>query len=440
MSATDPRRDPEFEPAAGPSNIRAAVLILFCCLAFITYLDRICISQAAAKIRKDLGLSAVQMGQVFSAFTLAYMIFEIPGGRLGDRLGSRKTLARIVLWWSGFTALSGAATGRLGLILIRFGFGAGEAGAYPNLTRALVAWFSPAARGRVQGLVWTSSRLGGAVAPILTAAVMSALGWRATFLLFSLLGPVWTFWFWRIYRDDPRKHPTISKSELAEIAIWSKSRSEATDPATDPAGHSSAPWRAIATNRSVLALSSAMFWTSFSWYFYITWLPQYLSSKGWSESWTSILASLCLFLGVFGCAVGGRLNDALTVRWGSHKWSRRVIGVSGAGSAAVLFWLGVRMRDPSVAIALIAPASFCSDLALPGMWASIMDVGEDNTGAVAGWVNTAGGLGAFLLPILMGWMLDHGMGWGPGLELRAAGFLAAAVSWLFADPTRRVVA
>src|SRR5215469_17049248 len=134
--------------AAAPSLARFKVLGLLFAMSVIMYLDRLCISAAAPAISSEFHLSASQMGYVFSAFTLAYAVFEIPSGWLGDYIGARKALSRIVLWWSLFTALTGATTGFISLIMIRTLFGAGEAGAFPNIARTVSRWFPLIQQGR----------------------------------------------------------------------------------------------------------------------------------------------------------------------------------------------------------------------------------------------------------------------------------------------------
>ena len=172
----------------GPAGVaRYKALAFFAALAAITYLDRICMAQAADPISRALGLDKRQMGWVFSAFTLAYTLFEVPTGWLGDRIGPRKVLVRVVLWWSVFTALTGWAGSLAALLLIRFAFGMGEAGAFPNIARGLTRWFPHEQRGRAQGVIWTTARLGGAVAPPLTAIVMAFIGWRATFVVYAAI-------------------------------------------------------------------------------------------------------------------------------------------------------------------------------------------------------------------------------------------------------------
>ncbi|HVQ42119.1 MAG TPA: MFS transporter, partial [Vicinamibacterales bacterium] len=160
-------------------------------LSVITYIDRVCIASSAPAIREELGLTAVQMAWIFSAFTFAYAVFEIPSGWMGDVFGPRRTLTRIVLWWSAFTTASGLAWNFTSLLVARFLFGAGEAGAFPNMSRSFSRWFPVTERGAAHGAVFMSSRLGAAAAPPLVILIIAAAGWRTSFWIFGALGVVW---------------------------------------------------------------------------------------------------------------------------------------------------------------------------------------------------------------------------------------------------------
>ena len=188
---------------------RNKVLALMFALTVVTYLDRVCISATAGIMSEELGLTKIQMGQVFSAFIVGYVLFEIPGGWLADRFGARSLLTRIVIWWSVFTALTGAAWNYSSLLLIRFLFGCGEAGAFPGSASAISRWFPASERGRAQAAVMVGSRLGGGFAPALVYSMMAVVGWRPVYWIFSVLGliwaAVWTVW----YRNSPEEHPTL---------------------------------------------------------------------------------------------------------------------------------------------------------------------------------------------------------------------------------------
>src|SRR5437660_918600 len=164
-----------------PTRTRYWVLVFAVTLAIIQYIDRVCIAQAAPFIKSDLGLDDAKMGWVFGAFTLAYSLFEVPAGYLGDRIGPRKVLLRIVLWWSFFTALTGWVRSWFTLTITRFLFGAGEAGAFPNLTKALNRWMPAKEWTRAQGIMWMSAFLAGT--PLFVGALGSLFaGWLSPIL------------------------------------------------------------------------------------------------------------------------------------------------------------------------------------------------------------------------------------------------------------------
>src|ERR671930_1902695 len=198
-------------------RVRTKVLAFAFLLAVVTYLDRICISAAAPFIMDDLHLSVVQMSLVFSAFTLAYSLFEIPSGWLGDVRGPRRVLTRIVLWWSAFTMLTGAARGFASLVSIRFLFGAGEAGAFPNIARSFSRWFPPRERGRANGVMFLGSRIGGMLSAPIALLLVARWGWRPSFVAFGALGVVWAIAWYAWYRDRPEEHPSVSREEIAWI-------------------------------------------------------------------------------------------------------------------------------------------------------------------------------------------------------------------------------
>ena len=202
-------------------NRKYGVLLILSVLAVITFLDRTAISLAGQRITVELGLNENQFGWILSAFTLAYALFEIPTGVLGDRIGAKNTLARVVLWWSIFTFLTGLAGGFASLLLIRFCFGAGEAGAFPNTAIAIRRWFPTIERGRAQAVIWMSSRIGGAITPFLVIPLQIQFGWRLSFYILGAVGLIWVivWWFW--YRDNDAPEETINKSEIGRTS-WRK--------------------------------------------------------------------------------------------------------------------------------------------------------------------------------------------------------------------------
>src|SRR5262249_36944557 len=211
-----------------PTAIRYRVLGFAAVLSMITYLDRVCFGTVAPLIQDEFGLSDTQKGMLFSAFALAYAAFEVPSGWLGDVFGPRKTLIRIVLWWSAFTALTGLihpiATipwfGFTAMLAVRFLFGVGEAGAYPNITRSFHSWFPFTERGFAQGVVWMAGRFGGGITSFVVLALFYqtmvngqvVTHWRHVFWLFGLLGVAWCVLWWWWYRDRPGQNPNVNQT------------------------------------------------------------------------------------------------------------------------------------------------------------------------------------------------------------------------------------
>ena len=313
------------------SAVRYWVLLLCFLAAGITYLDRVCIAAAAPQIKGDLGLSNVEMGYVFGVFALAYGLFEIPTGWLGDRWGQRRMLTRIVLCWSAFTMLTGFARSYTSLLATRFVFGAAEAGAFPTLSRALTRWFPVKDRGMVNGILWMGARFGGAIAPPLATFVIAAVGWRFAFGIFGLIGFCWCVVFWLWYRDNPADHPGVSLGEVAYIRQHTIEREHERSRET--------PWKRIFLNGNLWALVWMYFATSYGFWFFLTWMPTYLiQERGLSAQRSGFYAGLPLAVGAIACVSGGALSDWLVRRTGSLRWGRRAVGMGGFLLTAVGFW------------------------------------------------------------------------------------------------------
>src|SRR5579862_9835343 len=311
------------QPGARPSQVRQGVLGLTLALTAIAYLDRVCISTAAPAMQGDLHLGDAEMGYVFSAFTLAYALFEVPSGWLADRFGARVTLLRIVLWWSAMTAATGAVTGFGTLLAARFLFGMGEAGAYPSIARVYSRWLPARERGRAFGLALMTGALGGAVTQPLVVAMLSRIHWRHTFMAFGLVGVAWGLVWYRWFRDDPHAHPRVNRAELAVIGEVPMSV------------HRPVPWRAILRARTLVALCLMYGFAIYGWYFYITWLPTYLlRARGFDlkqAGWLASLPLLCIGVGVLA---GGWASDVLGRRW-TARAARRAPGLIGLPLAAM---------------------------------------------------------------------------------------------------------
>jgi len=408
------------------TRVRYWVIVFAVTLAVVTYVDRVAISFAAPFMREDLGLTAVQMGWAFTAFGWAYALFEIPGGFLGDWMGPRRVLMRIVIWWSFFTAATGWVWNFSSLLVTRFLFGAGEAGCFPNLTKAFTTWLPPNERARAQGITWLSARWGGAFTPLLVAQVMGWVGWRHAFEIFGCLGVVWAVVFFAWYKDDPLKNPKLNAAERYLLR----------DSAKTAAGHANVPWGRFFRSLQFWMLLWQYFCLSWGWYFYVTWLPTYLRDGrhldiGQSK-WLSILPLFCGGLGNPASLFAQRYLNRVT---GSVATTRKIMGAIGFAGASGFLVYSTTVNDALFAMIAIGLASFFNDLVMPGAWATAMDVGGKFAGTLSGAMNMWGNIGGALSPLAIGYMLSWtNNNWNFTFYVSAAIYLMGIVCWLFLDP------
>jgi MFS transporter, ACS family, glucarate transporter len=408
------------------SRVRMRVLGFAFALTAITYLDRICISAAAPFIMRDLSLTALEMSFVFSAFTLAYSLFEVPSGWLGDVRGPHRVLTRIVVWWSLFTMATAFAQGFRSLLVIRSLFGAGEAGAFPNMARSLSRWFPRRERGRANGVMLLGSRVGGMISVPLALLVISWWGWRMSFVVFGLTGVAWAIAWQAWYRDRPEEHPAIS---LAEIA-WIQQ--------DDPTSRApvATPWRALFRSRNLYAICAMYFAFGYGLYFYFTWLPTYLIQElGFSPLAGGAFAALPFFLAGLADVIGGWLTDRLSHRFGL-KAGRCYLGFTAFFTCGVLLFVSTLVGSAVAKALLLALALASADFGLSAAWAVSLDIAPDHGGVMTGWMNTFGNLGGLFGPIVVGYAIDRWQSWTIPFYIAAVIYVAGAAAWLFIDPSR----
>lgn len=412
----------------GPHGARHRMVGLTLALIGVAYLDRVCIATAAPTIRQELGLSDWQMGVVFSAFTFAYALFEVPSGWLADRFGARITLTRIVLWWSAMTAATGLATGFLSLVALRFLFGLGEAGAFPATARAYARWLPTRERGRTFGLAIMTGAIAGAITQPLVVTMLGLMSWHRAFAVFGSVGLVWAAAWWWWFRDDPRDHPGVSREELALML-----RGGAED-----RPHEHIEWSRLTSSRSLAVLCAMYFCAIYGWYFYLTWLPTYLlRARGFDlreAGWLAALPLLAIALGVF---LGGWLSDRFTARLGSRR-GRRICGLVGLPLAALAILGGIATSDPMTSALLLALAGGAAALGVASAWAVSLEIGGIHAGVVSGAMNMCGNLGGTLSPLVIGFSLERWNSWEAPLVSVAVLYLVAAACWLAIDPTDRL--
>ena len=441
-----------------PTHYRYVVLTYLCLLTFILYLDRVCIGVAGPAIQRDMGLTETQLGYVYASFTLAYGLFMAAAGRLGDRFGSRGVLVAIVLWWSCFTALTGACTGFLMLLIVRFIFGAGEAGALPNCARVLNHWFPARSRGLPQGLLNTAALVGGAVAPFVAVRLMdifdrqlvsffveqfgmAPIGWRWTFVVFGLLGLIWAAFFWIGFRDDPSTHPRVNAGERRLIA-HGREGGTATDP--KPV----VPWRIVLRSRNVWLLGLICSCSSFASYLYMFWFPKYLQSgRGVSSVHSGDLASIVLAGGALGSACSGILSDRMTHWTGGRKRARSMIGSFGLCSAAIILSIAIQAEEADWMSAGVSLAFFLMMLQIASWWGAVTDISGKHMGTLFGLMNSLGVVGGIGAQVFFGWMADRKKAqgfsgraqWDPALDYFIVILILGSIAWLCVNSNKSAV-
>jgi MFS family permease len=417
------------DPSIHPTRARFILVLWLCGLSTILYLDRICMGKAVVPIQNELGLSNSEVGDVNAAFTLAYGLFAVPVGRWGDKVGPRIVLASIVLAWSVFTILTGLAYGLLALLVIRFLFGAAEAGAFPNAAKVIARWYPEGERGRVQGTMLAFAQIGAVAAPAGAAYLIEAVGWRWSFFAFGMIGILWAIGFWLWFRDSPADHRGVNAAELARIETGA--RSVETDPGP-------VPWRAVAVNRGVIFLSLIMVLGACFTYFFYFWFPKYLeSARGVSNIRAGWLTSLVMAGSGVGMLVGGWLGDCIP-RWSDDSVRlRRYLAMLCYFAAALCIYAGLRCDDPIDMAGFCCASFFAMHITLPNWWSVAIPQGGRHTATIFGLMNGLGVLGAMASVKLVGVFADaqaaRGLSgraqWDPILDGYVIVLILAGLAW-----------
>jgi MFS family permease len=344
----------------------------------------------------------ITIGWIFASFRWGYAFFQIPGGWFGDRIGGRRALSLVVVWWSIFTSLTAFSWNALSMGLCRFFFGMGEAGAFPIATRSLSRWMLPTERGFAQGLTHAASRVGAALTPALVVVMMLRYGWRAPFFFFGLIGLVWSaVWYW-YYRDTPAEHPRISPAErrLIEEAVG-----------VSTARTHSVPWRRILRSPSLWTLSLMYFCYGYSIDVYLDWFPKYLNEhRGFNLTQMGFYASLPLLAGAAGDLLGGTVSDRCAKRFGNLKLARRAVALAGFLLAAVFILPATFTTHSAASVLYSCVAVFGLEVTVGVSWAIPLDIGGDYAGSVASVMNTFGNLGSAVSPLLLAYLVGM-YGW-----------------------------
>lgn len=407
---------------------RYRVLVLLCSLTTLTYLDRICISIVGVRVKTEFDLNNEQFGWVLASFSLAYALFEIPSGILGDRIGPRLVLIRIVLWWSLFTALTGFATGLASLMVLRFLFGMGESGTYPNAMIVMSRWFPVNEMGRSLTWVGIGSQIGSAIAPLIIVPLAVAYGWRMPFYVNAAIGLIWVAVCYAWFRDTPKQMKGINAQEVTYIESNSR---------FSPAAHS-VSWKIILKNRNLWALMLMYFCCQWANYFFVAWMPVYLQEgRSLSENEMKSVVFILFLAGIAGFLIGGFTGDLLVKKKGL-RFGRRFVGMLGLGACGILLLLAAITSDTGVASFCLIAANCFFSFGVMVSYAVCTDIGRNNAGTVTGAMNFFGQMGAFFLAIIFGKIAQSTGSFQLPLFIVAAVMLTGAFLWLGIDPLKQI--
>jgi MFS family permease len=409
------------------TRVRHRVVAALVALAGVTYLDRVCVGVLAPSIMTDLHITQIQMSWIFSAFTAAYALFEMPTAWWGDRVGGRRVLTRIVLWWSAFTMLTAAAASYAVMLVVRFLFGVGEAGAWPNAARVFSRWIPLRERGRMQGIFFAGAHLAGGLTPGLVALIAIYLPWRMVFIALGFVGLVWAGFWSRWFRDEPRDHPSMNAVEAEFIE-----KTRGLPPSQERGG----AWTEVFRIPSLLPLCLQYVANSYGYYFFITWLPTYLAkARGMSSTELAIFSGLPLTLSAIADVTGGFTTDALCRRFGVRVGTCGV-GVLSYVLAAAAMLAGTLASNPRIGGTLIAVGGAFSMFTLAPSWSTAIGLGGRNTALLSSVMNTSGQVGAFFSPLVLASLVDRFGDWSLPLHVLSGLYLMAAVCWLLIRPER----
>lgn len=414
------------------SGYRWWILMMIALMALITFMDRTNISIAAPKMMVEFGLSKVQMGFVFSAFAWAYALGQLPGGWITDKLGPRKILAVVVLFWSLMTMATAHALGFISLLVIRFIFGLGEAASWPASTQAMQFWYPKSERGIVNGVTHSCGQFATSLVPLVAVALMTAWGWRSIFHVFGVAGLLWAWAWWVMYRDHPEEHKRVNPAEAAYIRGGL--------PSTVGAKKKDIPWGLILGCPTTWILGFAWSAYTYSLYFFWYWMPTYLLEfRHMNLKTMGFLAPLPLLGGSVGVVVGGIVTDYLLKKTGNLRWSRRGVCISAMVFSAMCIVPAALFANPVAVIVSLVLCNFFVSLSSAPTWAVSLDIAGGYAGTVSAVMNMIAQLAGSVSAIVFGALVQKGH-WIAPFFVMAAVLIGSALLWaFFIDPERSVL-
>jgi ACS family glucarate transporter-like MFS transporter len=406
-------------------------------LSAIGYLNRVNISVSGEYISQEFHLSQIQLGWVFSIFTLGYALFQAPTGRLADRFGPRRVLALATIWWAVFLGLTAVAPGSISgalvlLLALRFSLGMGVASIYPSSNRVVASWIPSAERGVANGWIFAGVGAGAGVAPPLITYLLLHGGWRWSFWVCAAIGLAAGLVWYLVARDRPEQHSWMTPQEAEHI------RSGLPRLPTGPSAPKAVPWRTILGSKEVLLVSLSYFSFSYSANIFFTWFFPYLKTVRHLNLQSSAFFGMLPFVAMATCSpLGGWISDILTKHYG-RRTGRCGIPVACMGLSALFIALGTLVADARLASIVLAAGAGALYLSQSSYWSVTADIAGPSAGTVSGVMNMLGQFGGVVAPSLTPWLAKE-FGW-PAAFLVAAGLgVMGSLVWLGVNPERTLL-
>jgi len=431
------------------TRVRWYLVLWLFILSAVSYLDRVNISIAGGAIADTYHLSDVQLGKIFSSMLVGYAIFQTLAGRLADRFGSRRVLTFGVIWWGIFTGLTALVPAHIAgalllFVVIRFLLGAGESVIYPSANQFIARWIPIDERGTANGWIFAGVGAGAGLTPPFITYIMIHHGWRASFLMCSLVGfAAAAIWFF-IARDTPAEHPRVSPAELKEIEsglMLPAARELSGQPSPKPAGKARnlVPWKRIFRSKEIWAVTAAYFCYGYVAWIFFSWFYRYLAKVRGLDLKTSALYSMLPFLAMLAaCLIGGVINDRLT-RWKGPRLGRCILAAFGIALAGIFIAFGSQVKSARLASVVLAGGAGALYLSQSSFWSLTADLAGPSAGSVSGFMNTGNQIGAALTAALTPWIAVR-YGWNASFLVAAALCFVGAAFWLVVNPANSLVA
>ena len=415
-------------------RVRWLLIVWLFIISSVAFLDRVNISIASHYIVKEYHLRNIQLGYIFSAFALAYALFQARGGRVSDKYGPRRVLTFATIWWALFTcsvtAIPPAIPGVVAaFVCLRFLLGAGEAVMYPASNRVVAKWIPTSERGRANGVIFAGVGAGAGFTPTLITFIMLHGGWRLSFWVSALLGlVVGAIWCW-LARDTPEEHPWVAPQELEFI--------RAGLPDSNNHAKGMLPWRSILASSDFLLVTYSYFCYGYVAYIFFTWFFPYLSTvRGLNLRESSYLATLPPVAMAICSPAGGVVSDWIMRHYGK-RWGRCGVAVMGMVLSAVLLASGAGVQSARLASVILAAGAGALYLSQCTFWSVTADMAGESAGAVSGVMNMGAQIGSTITATLTP-MIAARFGWGASFGVAAFLCGTGALAWLGVDPTRKL--